>query len=199
MPHSRRRRRGLWVAALLVLLTATGCSRAGDEDPAPSATAVAPTPEPARDFSLTTLDGATVSLADLRGQWVVLNFWATWCPPCVQEMPYLNQLAAARELQVLGVNFNEDDHAVRTFVVDHGITFPILMDPDDITLLVYGVRALPRTFVIDPDGMVVHTLFGQIDPAQFDAWLDAHGVPQRQSRRVPATVSDHMPLRAARK
>ena len=110
---------------------------------------------------------------------MVLNFWATWCPPCVEELPYLSQIAAERDVQVLGVNFNEDESAIRGFVDKHEIAFPILMDPDDITLLVYGVRGLPRTFVIAPDGTIARSHIGQIDPTEFETWLDAHNVPPR--------------------
>jgi thiol-disulfide isomerase/thioredoxin len=171
------------LCARLVLLAAlllAGCAPATtgpaslDATPLPTAT-----PEMSRDFTLSTLDGETLTLSDLRGEWVVLNFWATWCAPCVEEMPYLNQVAAERDVRVLGVNFNEDAAVVAPFVADHAISFPILMQPDDITLLVYGVRGLPRTTVIAPDGTIAHTIIGQIDPITFDAWLDAHQVPLR--------------------
>ncbi len=133
-----------------------------------------------RDFTLSTLDGETLSLSDLRGEWVVINFWATWCPPCVEEMPYLNQLGGERDVHILGVNFNENESTVRQFVDAHAISFPILLEPDDITRLVYGVRGLPRTIVIAPDGTIAHTIIGQIDPTAFDAWLDLQQVPRQQ-------------------
>ena len=164
-------------AALLLASCSSTTSTASTGQPAvPDAAA---TPEMSRDFTLATLDGDTLSLSDLRGAWVVLNFWATWCPPCVEEMPYLNQIAAERAVHVLGVNFNEDALMVRQFVADHALSFPILMQPDDITLLVYAVRGLPRTVVIAPDGAIAHTISGQIDPAAFDAWLDAQQIPHR--------------------
>ena len=164
---------------LLALLLA-GCAPAAtgpapvDATPQPTATA-----EMSRDFTLSTLDGATITLSDLRGEWVVLNFWATWCAPCVEEMPYLNQVAAERDVQVLGVNFNEEASVVARFVADHALSFPILMQPDDITLLFYGVRGLPRTFVVAPDGTLAYKGAGQLDPTAFDAWLDTHQVPLR--------------------
>ena len=169
---------------LLAFLLLAGCSQPAipGAPPTQGAQAVAApsaTPELARDFTLQTLDGESMSLSDLRGQWTLLNFWATWCAPCIKEMPYLNQLATEREMQVLGVNFNEEDEAVRRFVDEHGISFPILMQPDDITLLVYGVRGLPRSFVIAPDGTIAHTIIGQIDPARLDAWLDDQQIPYR--------------------
>jgi peroxiredoxin len=130
------------------------------------------TPEPAYNFTLQTLDGDLVSLADYQGQWVLLNFWATWCAPCAKEMPYLQALADAGDIVVLGVNFNESPAAVAEFVSDYNLTFPILLNPDDVVLTMYKVRALPRTFVIAPDGMVVQQFYGEIVPAQFEAWLE---------------------------
>ena len=160
----------------LALLLLTGCGPAGQQSAPAAAT---PTPELARDFTLTTLDGESVSLSDYRGQWVLLNFWATWCSPCVEEMPYLNQLAIERNLAVLGVNFKEDAAPVAQFVAEQGIDFPILLQPDDITLLYYGVRGLPRTFLIAPDGALAHTAIGALRPAEFSATLDALGVERR--------------------
>ncbi|MCB9137612.1 MAG: TlpA family protein disulfide reductase [Caldilineaceae bacterium] len=177
----------IWKTARLLLLLAlilpVGCTRAGeaqDATVAATTTTIAPiaTPEPARDFTLDSLTGETVTLTNYRGEWVLLNFWATWCPPCVREMPYLNQLATTRKIQVLGVNLNETDAAARRFVDEYGITFPILMQPDDITLLVYGVRGLPRTFIIAPDGSIARQIIGEINPDQLNAWLDEQGVAQ---------------------
>ncbi len=146
----------------------------------PAETAVTANAEPAHDFSLPTLSGETVTLSEQRGQWVLLNFWATWCPPCVKEMPYLNRVATEREMVVWGVNFNEPIDKIAAFVADHGIAFPIVTELDDLTALIYQVRALPRTYVIAPDGTIARTIVGQIDPAEFDAWLDSHQIPHRQ-------------------
>ena len=158
----------------LTLLLLAGCTSFGAQPAAP--VSGTPTPEPARDFTLTTLAGDPVTLSDYRGQWVLVNFWATWCPPCIEEMPYLNQLAAERDLVVLGVNFNEDREQVARFVAKNEIDFPILLEPDDITLLFYGVRGLPRTFLIAPDGTLAHSVIGALRPAEFNAFLDAQGL-----------------------
>jgi thiol-disulfide isomerase/thioredoxin len=173
---------GLAVLALILLIAGDPPVVSGPNDSAPPAAAIhaATTPEAARDFSLTTLDGGSLALSELRGQWVLLNFWATWCPPCREEMPYLNQVANEREMVVLGINFNEDHATVEQFVRDHQLTFPMLLNPDDITLLVYGVRGLPRSFVIAPDGAIAATIVGAIDPGQFDAWLDAQGIARKR-------------------
>ncbi len=176
------------LAVLLALGLLAACAGGQEAAPEPTgadanapAAATAAAAEPARDFTLPTLDGGSVTLSDLQGEWVVINFWATWCAPCVREMQYLQELADTRDLVVLGVNFNEQPEPVARFVEEHGLTFPILLEPDDITLLMYRVRALPRTFVVAPDGSLVHELYGEIVPTSFDGWLDAQGVRLRAS------------------
>lgn len=132
-------------------------------------------PEPAPAFTLTTLDGVEISLSDYEGEWVILNFWATWCPPCVAEMPYLQTLAD-RGLNVLGVNMTETPEEVKQFTTKHGIEFPILMEPDINTVLDYQARQLPRTVIIAPDGNIALRIAGAIDGERLDPWLDNHGV-----------------------
>ena len=172
--------RGLCALLAFTLCLAAGCL--GPAAPGATGTPPAPaqaTPEVARSFALPTLDGSTLALEELRGQWVLVNFWATWCAPCVEEMPYLNSLAATRDMAVLGVNFKESADQAAAFADRYAIQFPILLAPDEITLLVYGVRGLPRTFVVAPDGTIAGRFAGALDPARFDQWLDAQGVPRR--------------------
>jgi peroxiredoxin len=165
----------LWII-LLGLITSGCLARAdtGGNTTAYAALEPGVISEPAPDFTLEALTGETVTLSDLRGQWVVINFWATWCLPCVKEMPYLQKMAAERDMVVLGVNFNEAPETVAQFVAEHNLSFPILMNPDDITLLVYQVRGLPRTFIIAPDGTIALRIVGEVDPDQLDRWLDDH-------------------------
>jgi thiol-disulfide isomerase/thioredoxin len=146
---------------------------------APTVAEVVPTPMSARDFTLESLDGESVSLQELRGQWVLVNFWATWCPPCVSEMPYLQQVADERDMAVLGVNFKESEAAVERFVAENDITFPILMNPDELLLLFYQARSLPRTHVIDPEGNIALSIIGAVDEERFGAWLERQGVPRK--------------------
>ncbi len=129
--------------------------------------APAPTNLPAYDFMLAALDGRTIRLSDYRGRSVLVNFWATWCVPCREEMPLLER--SMREfgpgLAVLGVNMRETPDEVRRFAAQYGITFPLLLNPDDATLLAYLVRGLPVTFVIGPDGALLERIDGPMTRA----------------------------------
>ena len=124
-------------------------------------------------FELTTLDGDTTSLDAYHGQVVLLNFWATWCPPCVHEMPSMEQLyqdMRARGFVVLGVSVDVDPgepdadgrvHGiVREYVDRLGVTFPILLDPQGAVESVYNVSGLPTTYVIGRDGRIEGRIVG---------------------------------------
>jgi len=107
------------------------------------------------EFSLRTLEGQTVSLTALRGQVVLLNFWATWCLECRQELPALEILHrrfGPRGLAVVGINTREGPIAVRSFVRDRGLTFPLLLDSGGTVTRGYGVIGLPTTFLVGRDG-----------------------------------------------
>ncbi len=123
---------------------------------------------PAPDFTLQTLDGASLSLSDLRGQAVVLNFWATWCPPCRAEMPELqaaHQAYASGGLVVLGVNQAEEAPVVRAYLEELGLTFPVVLDMNYEAASLYSVNSLPTTFFIDRDGIIRGMVVGQMNAA----------------------------------
>jgi len=112
----------------------------------------------APDFQLQTLDGETVRLSDYKGQGVFLNFWATYCPPCKEEMPYMqNQYEEFKDkgVTILAIDVGEPKLTVEKFVKRHGLTFPILLDQNEDVLDSYGVGPIPVTFLIDKDGKVV--------------------------------------------
>ncbi|MGH7311369.1 MAG: TlpA family protein disulfide reductase, partial [Candidatus Rokuibacteriota bacterium] len=109
-------------------------------------------------FNGRTLDAQPLSLTELRGKVIVVNFWASWCAECRPEMPALDRLHrefAAQGLAVIGVNAREDRDAVRRYARELGLSFPLLLDPGGKVNDVYGVIGLPTTFVIGRDGRAV--------------------------------------------
>ncbi|MES2210010.1 MAG: TlpA disulfide reductase family protein [Chloroflexota bacterium] len=112
---------------------------------------------PAPAFDLQTLDGGRLSLVQLRGSPVVLNFWASWCIPCREEAPLLTAAALDYErqgLRVLGVVYQDDTNNARAFMTSYGQTYPGLLDPDGRTAIDYGVFGIPETYFIDAAGIV---------------------------------------------
>lgn len=130
----------------------------------------------APDFTATALSGETYTLSGLRGRWVLLNFWATWCVPCAAEMPALQQIADtyADQLVLLGINLREDAGTVAPFVGEHGLRFPILINPDDATVLNYQVVGLPQTLLISPSGEIVYRQFGPVELDTFSREIDGY-------------------------
>lgn len=122
-------------------------------------------PYPAPALKLRDLDGVSHDLAALRGKVVVVNFWATWCPPCRREMPSLERLRqqfAGQGLEVLAVDVGEDADTVFAFTgqLDPAPTFPLLLDTDSAVMQRWRVRGLPTTFVVDGDGRVIYRAIG---------------------------------------
>jgi peroxiredoxin len=122
---------------------------------------------PAPDFSAPTIAGDTIRLANLRGRVVFLNLWATWCPPCREEMPAMQELyrqLAGPGFEMLAVSADEAGAAVVTpFVRDLGLSFPVLLDPQLEVASRYRVTGYPETYVIDRNGMVVAHMIGPRD------------------------------------
>jgi peroxiredoxin len=124
---------------------------------------------PAPDFRLPSLQGGEVELRSVRGRPVVLNFWATWCPPCVVEMPSLERLhktLGPEGLAVLAVSADEDEARLRRFVEENALTLPVLRDPGGRTAAsAYRTTGYPETFVLDRNGIVQQHYVG---PAEWD-------------------------------
>lgn len=140
----------------------------GLPEAAPTQGAIAP------DFTLETLDGKTVSLSDYRGQPVVLNFWATWCTPCREEMPLLQETYEAHQdagLVILGVNVREDPEAVERFLKEVGVDFPSVLDPSLVVVERYRVTSLPMTFFIDREGQLRTLVVGGMNKTILDERL----------------------------
>lgn len=117
----------------------------------------------APDFEIQTLDGETVKLKDLRGQRVMLNFWATWCPPCRVEMPDMQKLHENEDIIVLAVNLTDSEMSqkdIMTFVNEFGLAFPIGLDKSGEISKLYKINPIPTTFMIDTDGTIRFKLFG---------------------------------------
>jgi len=121
-------------------------------------------------FRLPSLQGEPVDLASYRGQVVVLNFWATWCPPCVAEMPSLERLhraLGAEGLAVVTVSTDEDEEALREFVTRYGLSLPVLLDPGGrVASTAYRTTGFPETFVLDRAGVLLQHTIG---PAEWDS------------------------------
>lgn len=148
---------------LLMLLCSTCTFTESSEQT--EAAVIADEPFYAPDFTLTGLDNSMYSLSALRGQWVLVNFWATWCGPCIEELPVLQRLSHmySGELTVLAINMREDLAQVQAFASQHELTIPILLNPPDEVVLAYTVLGLPQTLMVDPAGEIVLRSFGPLE------------------------------------
>jgi thiol-disulfide isomerase/thioredoxin len=161
---------GVMVVVLVVVLVirVTGCPLSGGGGGAGVIADAAP------EFSLPTLDGGTVELSQLRGRWVLVNFWTTWCPACVAMQPHLQAVYEERvgEIEFIGVNLGEGENKVRTHV-GTDITFTIALDTTQTAGAAYRVRYLPTLVLIDEEGIVRGIRQGAFrSKADLDAWLD---------------------------
>ncbi|MCP4692281.1 MAG: TlpA family protein disulfide reductase [Desulfobacterales bacterium] len=157
------------VVALAIIIGLVGFSltRNGPSQPVRVAVgSVAP------DFTLPTLDGKMVRLHEKRGSVVFINTWASWCPPCVEEMPSIQKLykaLAGEKFEVLAVSIDEDGaKAVAPFMKKHGLTFPALTDPTASIKKTYGLTGVPESFIIDKNGVIVMKFKGPTDWAAPD-------------------------------
>ena len=160
-----RRRWPLVLVVLTASFALTRCKPAGDAEPAGKVEVGAPAP----GYRTVALNGDSVSLADQRGKVVLLNVWATWCHPCRTEIPELQAIHTryqARGLELVGVSVDADgsDDAIRTFMRDFAMTYPIWRDPDERISTQFLVVGVPATFLIDRDGVLRWRKTGPIQP-----------------------------------
>jgi peroxiredoxin len=133
-------------------------------------------PSPATDFTLPRLDGGEASLSDSRGRWVVLTFFATWCGPCVSEMPSLERLyreRGERGVTVLGVSIDESRDPLEPFVKKLDLSFPILWDPRGQSAALYRASSIPVSYLIDPQGRIVGVSRGARDWSALTGLMDS--------------------------
>ena len=181
-----RRNHLLWLALLLLPLLGIagalyvqqrGSDPAGIAQISAQSAASTLVGRPAPALSLPRLaDGALLSSASLRGRPVIVNFWASWCEPCVRELPALETFAARHDgpadPQVLAVNVGEDDATVRRFLGDNEVSnLTVLLDRDLVASYAWGARGLPMTFLLDPEGQVLAAQAGEITLAALEYWL----------------------------
>jgi cytochrome c biogenesis protein CcmG/thiol:disulfide interchange protein DsbE len=134
-----------------------------------------PTAGPAPDFTLTTLDGDTYRLADLKGQVVVINFWASWCGPCRVEAPALQKVWERYQNQgvtFLGVAYTDTERGAREFIAQYSQTYPNGLDLGTKISDLYNIQGVPETFIINQRGEVVEFIMQQVNEAQLSAILD---------------------------
>ncbi|MFM8237500.1 MAG: TlpA family protein disulfide reductase [Actinomycetota bacterium] len=147
-------------SALLGLALRSGESATGGSGPGSTVVPLDPSRAevgtPAPDFTLPKVGGGTVSLTELRGRPVVLNFFASWCVPCEEEMPILERLDRTGAVEVVAVTFRDSPGDARRFVGRLGLGFPVLLDDDGSNPVAraYGVRSPPMTFFIGRDGTI---------------------------------------------
>jgi thiol-disulfide isomerase/thioredoxin len=120
------------------------------------------------DLQVTRLDGTAVYLQDLRGKPMIVNFWATWCPPCVEEMPALEKLhqALSGEVNVVAVNLGEDPEVVKAYLDQHDLVLPVLLDEAAQVAHVLGINYLPATLFVDAKGVVRSSYRGALTAEQ---------------------------------
>jgi thiol-disulfide isomerase/thioredoxin len=142
----------------LLLIVVTGCRREVTE----------PTEgRPAPEFTLTDISGRKARLSDFRGKVILLNFWASWCPPCREEIPALLSLDAAmagKDFRLLAVAIDRGGRdIVMAFLGREGSRLPVLLDPDGSVAKTYGITGVPETFIIDKTGTIQKKIIGPID------------------------------------
>jgi len=179
VPEARRRavRNGVTLALVMAVLVAAGMAMWGPGHRAAARSAGRPLPgQPAPDFTLTLLDGSTLSLSDLQGKVVVINFWGSWCPPCREELPDLQAVWEAyreRGVVFVGIAYQEEVSSVQGAAAEFGLTYPLGLDVGERTATAYGITGVPETFVVDPEGRVAYVHIGPVSAEQLTQELES--------------------------
>ena len=126
----------------------------------------------APNFSLRTAEGKTIELQNLQGKVVVINFWASWCPPCRSEIPGLLEVYRKyrpKGLEIVGISLDRDGwRKVSPLVRELNIDYPVVMGNDDVVHAYGGIRSIPTTIIIDRDGKIIYRVVGLLDRQRFE-------------------------------
>lgn len=159
--------RSVAVLVCTLALLMAGCSKSDNSSAGSGQTGKAAENKPAPDISVVALDNKPLSLASLKGKVVLLNFWATWCPPCREEIPSmmkLNSFMAGKPFQMVCVSVDEGGKAaVEEYFKKSGNSLPAYVDPTGQAPKLYGITGVPETFVIDKNGVIVKKVIGGLD------------------------------------
>lgn len=184
------------LASALVVMCVSACKREaptqseaagpvpttpGEASPVPAEPESGPADAEFPALKIATLDGTQYDLAAHRGKWVVVNFWATWCKPCVKEMPELSALDAMRDhVEVLGLAYDDSEpQDIRAFLDKRPVVYPIaIVDTFDPPQAFATPRGLPTTYLIGPDGRMVRKFMGPITAAEIEAAIAEAGGPK---------------------
>lgn len=148
---------------LMFLITACAAGRSGQEPTS--------TQKPPIDLSLKDLDGNAVHLRDLRGMVVLLNYWASWCSPCREEMPLLNAYYEDHKSEgfvLISVNASESPQVAASFINEHGFSFPVWSDPPGNSMIEFGLSGLPASMLLDRDGRLRKVWLGPLTQEMLD-------------------------------
>ncbi len=160
----------LLAAVIFLSFSACRVSETGSDETSSPRSVKAPRPA-AADFTVTSINGAPVSLASLKGKVVLLDFWATWCGPCVYEIPAFINLKnkyGKDGFEIIGLSVDRDKSAVTDFVREKGINYPVAFADGDLQEKYGGIRGIPTTFLIDRSGRIADKIVGAHEESFFD-------------------------------
>jgi thiol-disulfide isomerase/thioredoxin len=152
------------IAFLCVILAVAGLASACSSDNRKPASGMKPVPQ----FALSSLDGKTVAMKNLSNKVVVIDFWATWCPPCREEIPHLNRLYSdykSQGLEIIGISMDDGPDVVKEFAREFRMEYPLVMGNEELSEQFGGVLGLPTTFIVDRKGNIVKKFVG-LPPAE---------------------------------
>jgi peroxiredoxin len=171
MKSSSRRSTFLIAVGLLICVVIGGMRLLASDLARKQVSALKDKPAPA--FALVDLDGNQVELSDFQGRPVLINFWATWCPPCREEMPDIvatYEKHKGQGLMVLAIS-SEESAVVRGFAGENKMNFPVLLDSDGAVSDVYRIRVLPTSIFVNKDGVIVHVFLGSVTEEALEEFL----------------------------